>query len=161
MWKSSFPTLPSTVGGSCQILDVGPLPPDPVTNLQLLSTRKRFSIDRKSVRVAANISWIAPEFIGTEGSITGYQVWFSAVPASSNVTRFVTHGALARSAEVEMVFNVGDADFSLFLQVRLTLSLSHSPLPSPLSHSHSLSLYSKISNFILLAFRFVHLVPIL
>ena len=144
MWKSSFPTLPSTVGGSCQVLDVGPLPPDPVTNLQLLSTRKRFSIDRKSVRVAANISWTAPEFIGTEGSIIGYQVWFNAVPASSNVTRFVTHGALARSAEVEMVFDVGDTDFSLFLQVKLTLSVSHSlPPPPPLlsdSHSHSLSI---------------------
>ena len=117
MWKSSFPALPSTVGGSCQVLDVGPLPPDPVTNLQLLSTRKRFSVDRKSVRVTANISWTAPEFIGTEGSISGYQVWFNVMPASSNVTLFVTHGAQARSAEVEMVFDIGDTDFPLFLQV--------------------------------------------
>ena len=152
MWKSSFPTLPSTVGGSCQVLDVGPLPPDPVTNLQLLSTRKRFSIDRKSVRVAANISWTAPEFIGTEGSITGYQVWFNAVPASSNVTRFVTHGALATSAEVEMVFDVGDTDFSPFLQVRLSLSVSHSPPPLPLPLPLSLTLILSIiySKFLIL-----------
>jgi hypothetical protein len=94
------------------------LPPDPVTNLQLSSVHKRFSIERKSVRVTAVFNWTAPGFIGTEGSIAGYQVWFSAVPASSNVTRFVTHGTQARTAEVEMVFDVVDTDFSLFLQVR-------------------------------------------
>ena len=119
MWKSSFPSLPSTVGGSCQLRDVSPLPPDPVTNLQLVSARKRFSIDRKSVRVTASFSWTAPEFTGTEGSIVGYQVWFDGVPASGNVTRFITHGAQARSAEVEMTFDIGGTDFLLFLQVWL------------------------------------------
>jgi hypothetical protein len=74
--------------------------------------------------VTAVFNWTAPGFIGTEGSIAGYQVWFSALPASSNVTRFVTHGAQARTAEVEMVFDVGDTDFSLFLQVRKTQSNS-------------------------------------
>ena len=111
------------MGGSCQLHDVGPLPPDPVTNLQLYSARKRFSTDRKSVRVTANFNWTVPEFIGTEGSIVGYQVWFNRMPASSNVTRFITHGTQARSAEVEMTFDIGDADFSLFLQVRLTKQL--------------------------------------
>ena len=116
MWKSSFPSLPSTVGGSCQLRNVGPLPPDPITNLQLLSVRKRFSTDRKTVRVTANFTWTAPEFIGT-GSIVGYQVWFNQVPASNNVTRFITHGAQARSAEIEMIFDIGETDFSLHLQV--------------------------------------------
>ena len=105
------------MGGSCQLRDVSPLPPDPVTNLQLVSTRKRFSIDRKSVRVTASLSWTTPEFTGTEGSIVGYQVWFDEVPASDNVTRFITHGAQARSAEVEMMFDIGGTDFLLFLQV--------------------------------------------
>ena len=107
------------MGGSCQLRNVGPLPPDPVTNLQLSSAHKRFSTDRKSVRVTANFNWTAPEFIGTEGSIVGYQVWFNQMPASSIVTQFITHGVRARSAEVEMTFDIGDTDFSLFLQVRL------------------------------------------
>lgn len=116
MWKSSFPSLPSTVGGSCQLRDVGPLPPDPVTNLQLLSVRKRFSTDRKTVRVTTNFNWTAPEFTGI-GGIVGYQVWFDQMPASSSVTRFITHSAQARSTEVEMTFDIGETDFSLFLQV--------------------------------------------
>ena len=71
------------------------------------------------MRVTAKFNWTAPEFIGTEGSIVGYQVWFNQMPASSNITRFITHGAQARSAEVEMTFDIGDTDFSLFVQVRL------------------------------------------
>ena len=118
VWKSSFPSLPSTVGGSCQLHNVGPFPPDPVTNLQLLSSRKSFSADRKSVVVMASFNWTAPEFTSGTEDIVGYQVWFDRMPAPSNVTRFVTHGAQVRSAEVEMVFNIGDTDFSLFLQVR-------------------------------------------
>lgn len=120
MWKSSFPFVPSsTVGGSCEVRDVGPLifPPDPITNLQLISTRKSFSTDRKSVRVVANFNWTAPEFIGTEGSIIGYQVWFDPTPANNSIPRVITHSARARRGEVESFFGIGDTDLSLFLQV--------------------------------------------
>ena len=117
VWKPlSLPSLPSTVGGSCQLSNVGPLTPDPVTSIQLLSTRKRFSSDRKSVVVTAEFSWTAAGFNGTNG-IVGYQVWFDRIPAPNNATRFISHGAQTTSAKAEMLFDIGDTDFSLFLQV--------------------------------------------
>ena len=117
MWSPFLSPLPTGVGSSCQLRNVGPLPPDPVTNLQLLSARKQFTPDRRSVVVTVQFNWTAPEFTG-EG-IVGYQVWLDRMPAPDDVTRLVTHGAQARAAEIERIFDIEGADFPVILQVSL------------------------------------------
>ena len=121
MWNSSFPSLPRTVGSSCQLSDVGPFRPDPVTNIQLLSVSKTYAKNRESVKVSVSFNWTTPEFTGEE--IVGYQVWLGKTSASENLTRLITHGALETSAEVEMTFDTQDEDFYVILQVRLELQL--------------------------------------
>ena len=110
--RSSFP---SPVGRSCEVRNVGPFPPDPVTDLQLVSISQQFSLDSKFVTVTIQFNWTSPEFAG-EG-IVGYQVWLDRLPATDDVTRNITHGALDRSAEIEMQFAVEDDSFYLVLQV--------------------------------------------
>ena len=124
VWAPSFPSLSSSVGSSCRVRDVGPLPPDPVEDLQLISVLQRFTTDRRSAVVTVQFNWTAPDFTGEE--IVGYQVWLDKQPVLDNVTRFVTHGALARTAEIEMTFEFEDTDFFVILQVYIFLYNSYS-----------------------------------
>ena len=152
MWSPNSSSLPTGVGSSCQLRNVGLFPPDPVTNLQLLLARKQVTPDRRSVVVTVQFNWTAPEFTG-EG-IVGYQVWLDRMPAPDNVTRFITHGAQARAAEIEMIFDNEYADFSVILQVRLHTNHAFEP---PCNQQAYSSYHIQSSIF----FRFVHLVQTL
>ena len=111
----SSPPFPSAVGSSCEVRSVGPIPPYPVTEIQLLSTSRNFSQDGRTVAVTASFNWTAPEFSGED--IVGYQVWLDRRPAPDNVTRSITHGPRERFAEIEVSFDVDDEDFYIILQV--------------------------------------------
>ena len=115
-------SLPA-ISASCNVFNVGPIPPDPVGDVVITFGEAFPQDDRYFITLRYN--WTAPSFQG-EG-ITGYEVWLQREPAPQTTEINLQQlAAGSRSAETQANFLSMDGNFTLYFQVG-TISKSIGP----------------------------------
>ena len=122
-----------TISALCHIDDVGPIPPDPVSDVKItflqVVPQTNGSLNGQVSRVVVTLryNWSTPAFQG-EG-ITGYEVWLERRPAPDGQLTQLLHllGPQATDDELQAMFSESDTNFTLYFQVsnQASLNLRH------------------------------------